>query len=84
MSWTRIPDEACKEFGYTLGDEWCPHGCNRPAGTATKRVCIQCDYPPDANIIMQHCEDAACNQGRLSVMTWHYDGKCLRCEEAGR
>ena len=67
ITWKRYPNSPWGDI------EICEHGCTREYGS-TERVCVHCDYPADANIVLSNC--AVCGS-----TTWHLDGECLRCGE---
>lgn len=67
MTWKRYPNSPWGDI------EICEHGCTREHGS-TEKVCVHCDHPADANIVLSNC--AVCGS-----TTWHLDGECMRCGE---
>ncbi len=65
ITWKRYPSSPWGDI------EICEHGCTREYGS-TEKVCVHCDYPSDANIVLSRC--TVCGS-----TTWHLDGECMRC-----
>jgi hypothetical protein len=68
MAWKYYPKSP---FGDV---DICDHGCTRSHGS-TIPICVFCDYPMNANLKLSNCS-------KCKSITWHLEGKCLRCEES--